>query len=233
MSDSHASYGTDRRDIAQRTTGWATKLADLMVALRLTPNRISVGSVLFALFGAVALCLSAGATTDGVRAVWLLVAAACIPLRLLLNMLDGMLAVEKGMSTSTGDLFNEVPDRIADLVLLAAAGYATAGVWFAVGIDWGIALGWAAAAVAILTAYVRSLGVTHGVGNFFDGPMAKPARMWVLVVACLLSLTEPLFAERGLILALGLTVICVGAVLTVVNRLHKIATALHARGAAQ
>src|SRR5699024_5518317 len=112
-----------------------------------------VGSVLFAVGGAVALLLSAEAATDGVRVVWLIVAALCIPLRLLLNMLDGMLAVEKGMHTPTGDLFNEVPDRIADLILLAAAGYAPAAVWSTEAADWGVALGWAAGAAAILTAY--------------------------------------------------------------------------------
>lgn len=229
MSEPNTPQGTDRRAIPQRTTPWATKLADAMYASKLTPNRVSVGSVLFAAIGAAGFICSSLVTTDGARSAWLIVAAVCIPLRLLLNMLDGMLAVEKGMHTPTGDLFNEVPDRIADLLLLAAAGYATAGIWSTGDVDWGVALGWSAAAAAILTAYVRTLGAANEVGNFFAGPMAKPARMWVLVVASLASLTEPLFDGRGLFLALALAIILIGSIITVVMRLNLIATALHDR----
>lgn len=229
MLESNTPHGTDRRAIPQRSSTWAAKLADAMVAAKLTPNRVSVGSVVFAIIGGLGFLCSALVATDGARAAWLIVAAVCIPLRLLLNMLDGMLAVEKGLHTPTGDLFNEVPDRLADLVLLATAGYATLGIWTTGSIDWGVVLGWSAAAFAILTAYVRTLGAANGVGNFFDGPMAKPARMWVLVIASLASLLEPLFDARGLLLAIALVVILLGSVLTVVMRLRRIAAALHAR----
>lgn len=229
MLESNTPHGTDRRAIPQRSSTWAAKLADAMVAAKLTPNRVSVGSVVFAIIGGLGFLCSALVATDGARAAWLIVAAVCIPLRLLLNMLDGMLAVEKGLHTPTGDLFNEVPDRLADLVLLATAGYATLGIWTTGSVDWGVVLGWSAAAFAILTAYVRTLGAANGVGNFFDGPMAKPARMWVLVIASLASLLEPLFDARGLLLAVALVVILLGSVLTVVMRLRRIAAALHAR----
>lgn len=229
MLESNTPHGTDRRAIPQRSSTWAAKLADAMVAAKLTPNRVSVGSVVFAIIGGLGFLCSALVATDGARAAWLIVAAVCIPLRLLLNMLDGMLAVEKGLHTPTGDLFNEVPDRLADLVLLATAGYATLGIWTIGSVDWGVVLGWSAAAFAILTAYVRTLGAANGVGNFFDGPMAKPARMWVLVIASLASLLEPLFDARGLLLAIALVVILLGSVLTVVMRLRRIAAALHAR----
>lgn len=230
MSDTNSPQGTQRRAIPQRSTTWAAKLADAMAAAKLTPNRVSVGSVLFAALGSAAFIASAVVTTDGARALWLSIAVVCIPLRLLLNMLDGMLAVEKGMHTATGDLFNEVPDRLADLILLAAAGYATLGIWSTPAVDWGIVLGWAAAGAAVLTAYVRTLGAANGVGNFFEGPMAKPARMWVLVLAGLGSLTEPLFDARGICLAVALAIILVGSVVTVIIRLRRIAAALHAQG---
>lgn len=229
MLESNTPHGTDRRAIPQRSSTWAAKLADAMVAAKLTPNRVSVGSVVFAIIGGLGFLCSALVATDGARVAWLIVAAVCIPLRLLLNMLDGMLAVEKGLHTPTGDLFNEVPDRLADLVLLATAGYATLGIWTTGSVDWGVVLGWSAATFAILTAYVRTLGAANGVGNFFDGPMAKPARMWVLVIASLASLLEPLFDARGLLLAIALVVILLGSVLTVVMRLRRIAAALHAR----
>ena len=211
-----APEGRERRAIPQRSSQWASRAADLLARARLTPNQLSVGSVLVSVAGAGALLASADAP-DGARAALLIVAAVCAPVRLLLNMLDGMLAVEKGLRSPTGELFNEVPDRIADVVFLAAAGYA-AGM---------PALGWTAASLALLTAYVRTLGAAQGVGNFFDGPMAKPRRMWVLVVACLVSPFEPVLGDgRGAALGVGLALISVGSSVTVVVRLQRIASAL-------
>ncbi|KAB1643419.1 CDP-alcohol phosphatidyltransferase family protein [Gulosibacter chungangensis] len=246
--------GLTRRNIPQRSTGWAKRSADALYAAKLTPNSISVISVLFALVGAVALALSgiafptsltAQAITDGptgpdqfspwfslAGARWwlLLIAAVCIPMRLLCNMLDGMLAVEKGMQSATGDLFNELPDRIADVLLLVGAGIAAIGIWRFGGIDWGITLGWLAAVLAVLTAYVRTLGAANGVGNFFGGPMAKPPRMWILTAASLIAMAEPALAlPRGTVITIALAVISVGALITVIVRLRKITVALRLR----
>ena len=226
-----APVGSERREIPQRTTTWAGRAADVLARAGATPNGISVLSVLFAVVAAAALVFSAGAS-DAARAGLLVLAAVCLPLRLLMNMLDGMLAVEKGMHSPVGDLFNEVPDRFSDLVVLAAAGYATAAVWTAGGADLGVALGWTAAVLAVLTAYVRSLGAANGVGNFFAGPMAKPRRMWVMVLACLLSLLEPVLdLQRGWVLVAALAVIAVGSAATVTVRLRLIARALTSRAA--
>lgn len=222
----HPGHGGTRREIPQRTTGWARTTAAVLARAGWTPNAVSAVSVLIALVGAIALAVSA-AVPDGGRAAALVVTACAIPLRLLCNMLDGMLAVEHGRRTPSGDLFNELPDRIADALLLAAAGYATATVWAVGGLDLGAGLGWAAAVLAILTAYVRTLGAANGVGNFFSGPMPKPARMWVLVAASLLSLLEPLTGvPRGTVLAVALAVIAAGSLVTIVMRLRKIVHAL-------
>ncbi|GAB3624005.1 CDP-alcohol phosphatidyltransferase family protein [Mariniluteicoccus endophyticus] len=200
----------------------------MLAAMRLTPNAISVWSVVLCAIAAACLVASAYA---GPRWALLLVAAVLVPLRLLCNMLDGMLAVEHDLRTPTGDLFNEVPDRLADLFVIAAAGYATAGVWTVGGIDLGVALGWASAAAAVLTAYVRTLGAANGVGNFFDGPASKPNRMWMLVVACLVSMLEPVLGwPRGIVLAVVLVAIGLGSVTTVIVRLRRIAAALEAKG---
>lgn len=227
--------GVGRRVIPQRTSPWARRAADLLAGAGLTPNAISVGSVVAASVGAVCLAGSGWVDGAGTRAVLLVVAAVCIPLRLLMNMLDGMLAVEKGMHGPTGDLYNEVPDRLADALLLAGAGYAVAGVWtVAPGggpvVDLGVVLGWVAALAAVMTAYVRSLGAANGVGNVFTGPLAKPHRMWVLAAGCLLSLAEPLLpGPRGTVLLGVLALVAVGSVVTVVRRLARIAAALRER----
>src|SRR5690625_7223159 len=52
--------GLDRREIPQRSTTWAAKAADILHRARLSPNQISVLSVLFALVGAIALVWKIG-----------------------------------------------------------------------------------------------------------------------------------------------------------------------------
>lgn len=218
--------GTQRREIPQRSTGWATRTADAMASVGLTPNQVSIGSVVAALAGASALIASAQ-VGDGARAALLVVAALCMPLRLLLNMLDGMLAVEKGMHSPLGDLYNELPDRIADVLFLGAAGVAAAGVASVGGpggVDLGLALGAVAAVLALFTAYIRTLGASLGVGNHFAGPLAKPARMWVLGATCLVASVEPWLPwSTGSALLVGLGVIALGSLVTCVRRLRLIA----------
>ena len=53
-------------------------------------------------------------------------------------------------------------------------------------------LGWCAAVLAVLTAYVRVLGGSLGVTQHFIGPMAKQHRMFTLTIATLLSAVETL-----------------------------------------
>lgn len=146
---------TMRREIPQRSTSWARAAAATVGRTGITPNMISSASVVVAALGCAALVGSGWAVylhDDGLRAILLIIAALMAPLRLLLNMLDGMVAVEGGKRSPVGDLFNEVPDRLADLLFLAGAGYAAAAI------HGGITIGWVAASLAVLTAYVRSLG---------------------------------------------------------------------------
>ncbi len=171
----------------------------------ITPNSISVASVVFAALGAVCLLVS--------PVGWGAIACAVgIQLRLLCNLIDGMVAVEGGRKTPTGALYNEVPDRVADSVLLVSLGYA-------VGVPW---LGWLAALAAACTAYVRVLGGSLGLVQSFRGPMAKQHRMALMTGACLLS---PLFGTTGL-LHLALILMALGALITCGTRLKGIAAQL-------
>lgn len=213
-----------RRPIPQRTTGWATRIASALQRAGLKPNHISVASVGFALLGCLCLVLSAH-FDDAARLLLLIVAAVTIPLRLVCNMFDGMLAVEGGLKTPTGELFNEVPDRISDLALLAGAGYAASTM------EGGVTLGWLVGSLAVLTAYVRTLGVSAGAGQFFGGVMAKQQRMWTLMVGILATMIEPLLnLPRGWMLFVALILIAAASALTVVTRLRWIARELTNRG---
>src|SRR4029453_6502475 len=167
-----------RRPLKSRDRGWAKALAALLLRLRVRPNTISLFSVLFAALAGKALWLVPDVSTRSAIALYV-GAAAGIQLRLLCNLLDGMVAIEGGMKSKTGEIWNDLPARIADALILLGAGYSLREIW------WGPTLGWLATALAIFTAYVRVMGGAAGVTQQFCGPMAKPHRMATLTVGCL------------------------------------------------
>jgi phosphatidylglycerophosphate synthase len=157
--------------------------------------------------------------------VWWVVAAACIQARLIANLLDGMVAVEGRRGGPTGDLWNEAPDRVSDVATLIGAGYAA-------GSD--PLLGFGAALMAVFVAYVRALGASVGAGQIFLGPQAKPQRMAVLTIACVVSAVFPTYpALTGTppspLIALALFVVIVGGAITAWRRLTRIAAHLRSR----
>ena len=201
-----------RRPLASRDTRLARRMAAALARSAVTPNQISMVSILFAFAGAVAL----------VRAspIMLLIAAVCVQLRLLCNLLDGMVAIEGGKQSAVGALYNEFPDRIADSLLLVALGYAALVPW----------LGWLAALLAALTAYVRATGGALGLAQDFRGPMAKPQRMAVLTIACVIGAAEMYWNGTRYLLLVAAIVIAAGTALTCVARALAIARELRARG---
>ena len=215
----------NRRPIRSRDAGWAHRAAAALAEANANPNLISAASAAFSALGG-ALLLGAGMIELWpVRAALLLGAAACIQLRLVCNLLDGMVAVEHGLSSPAGAIWNELPDRFSDVVLLAGAGYGVARA----GIPLGAEAGWACAALALITAYVRELGRGMGFPADFAGPMAKQHRMAVLTAACLAGAVEALWGWRGQSLMIGLAVIALGAALTVARRTRTLARRLAER----
>lgn len=203
---------TDRRPIAARGARWTRGLLRLLLATPVTPNQISVLSIGFAALGAWAL-------VEAPSRPWLFLAAAlCVQLRLVCNLMDGLVAVEGGRSSKVGALYNEFPDRIADSLLIVALGYAAGEPW----------LGWAGALAAALTAYVRVSGSALGLAQDFRGPMAKQHRMAVLTVACLIAPLEAWWDARFALTA-ALWIILAGSVLTCILRTRAIAARLEER----
>jgi phosphatidylglycerophosphate synthase len=214
----------NRRPLKSRDTGWARQLATILAKARVQPNLISATSIAFAVLGGAMLAAS-GILPGWARPVALIAAAACIQGRLLCNLLDGMVAIEHGQGSPAGPIWNELPDRIADLMFFVGAGYAADGLGWTV----GPALGWFAGSLAILTAYVRELGRGLGFPADFSGPMAKQQRMAALTILCLVAAAEPLWGGHGLVMVAGLIAIVIGTGWTVIRRVSRLAALLAAR----
>ena len=213
----------DRRPLKSRGAAWARGLAAGLARQGARPDLISAASVVFALAGAAAFWASADAA-GGSRAALLIGAGVCVQLRLLANLLDGMVAVEHGRGGPLGPVWNEVPDRIADVLFLVGAGYALRHA----SPDPGPLLGWLAAVLAVLTAYIRELGRGLGLESDFAGPGAKPHRMAALTAGCLLAACEPLWRDGPPMLLLTLALIVLLTAVTVVRRTLRLAARLRA-----
>lgn len=219
----------ERRPIATRELKISKRLAASLAAAGCTPNGISVaGMVAGALAGAAfwATEASSGAASSGTDwsdwgRLWFVLGAVLVQLRLLANMLDGMVAVENDLTSPVGELYNEVPDRVADVAILVGFGHAAGG--------WPV-MGYLAAISAMMTAYVRAQIAVAGGPQDFCGPMAKPQRMFAVTVAALWCGLLPASwqpAVAGLALpALMLTLVAAGAAVTAGRRLVRGARAL-------
>ena len=181
MSDRPELQG--RRPLASRQLRVVRRFAAWLADKGVTPNAISVSSMIFAtlagsLFAATAhLESSLGTSVDSWawlarRAAWLL-GALCVQARLLANLFDGLVAVEGGKASALGEIYNEAPDRYADTVILCGLGLSVGG---------SPLLGVLASLLAVGVAYVRALGASAGAGQAFAGPMAKPQRMFLVTL---------------------------------------------------
>jgi phosphatidylglycerophosphate synthase len=162
----------DRRPIAARELAVTRRVAGWLVARGASADGISLAGMVAGLLAGLALAATAWVATPW--PFWLL-AALLIQLRLLANMLDGMVAIGRGIASPAGELFNEVPDRVSDTAVLVGLGIAAENV----------ALGLAAALAAMSTAYVRAVGKAAGAPSDFRGPMAKQHRMALVTAVAL------------------------------------------------
>ncbi len=210
----------NRRPIAARDTGFARRVARLLAGAGVSANAISAASVAFAVLAAAAI-LSAPATGP---VLWV-ATAAFIGLRLLANLFDGMVAVEHGKATTSGPIWNELPDRVSDVLILAAAGYSAAAMLPGAA-SLAIALGWICAVAAVLTAYVRELGRALDTPADFGGPFAKQQRMTTIAAACVISVVEPVWGGRGEVLLAALALTAAGTLLTAALRTRRLAARL-------
>ena len=207
---------TSRRPIAslfRRTAGTATRFC---LRYGIHPDVISYLSIVAALIAAICFWKSGGTR-------WLLLIAPLFCyLRLWFNMLDGMVAFAARNASRRGEILNDLPDRVSDVVIFA--GVAHSGLMNPL-------IGYWAAIFAVLTAYVGLFGQALGVQRQFGGVMSKPWRMVALHCGAWLAffLAPQSFATLT-ILDWTCLVVIGGCIETIVVRLKHITAALQDKG---
>ena len=209
-----------RRPIANVFRATARRAVRWCVAHNIHPNTVSYSSVVAA--AAAALCFWQAGNVPAL----LIPAAGFCYLRLWFNMLDGMVALASGKASAAGEIANEMPDRVSDVLILV--GSAHSGLCHPL-------TGYWAAIFALLVAYVGTLGQAVGVQREFSGIMAKPWRMvalhigsWIMLGSLWWSNGEVRFG-RLTILDWTHLVIVAGCVETIAVRLVRIVRALHSK----
>ncbi|MGD9127985.1 MAG: CDP-alcohol phosphatidyltransferase family protein [Planctomycetia bacterium] len=193
-----------RRPIADIFRTTATMTVRLCVRLEIHPDVISYASILAA--------AGAGACFWWAQELPLLLLLApilCL-VRLWLNMLDGMVALASGKASRRGEILNDLPDRVSDVLIFVGVGYSGLA---------HVALGYWAAILALLTAYVGTLGQAVGARREFGGLMSKPWRMVIVMIGAVLAY---FLFQREIPLPAGLTILDVACIIVIAGCLQTI-----------
>jgi phosphatidylglycerophosphate synthase len=214
---------TARRPIADVFRRTAAGPVRWCVRLGIHPNWVSYSSI-----AAAGLAAMGFWQASNVPAL-LIPVAGFLYVRLWLNMLDGMVALASGKASRTGEIANELPDRVSDVLIFVGAAHS--GLCHPLGGYW-------VAIFALLVAYVGTLGQAVGARREFGGVMSKPWRMVALHLGAWTTLGLLWWAE-GEIRYGGLTVldwtyllIIAGCVQTIGVRLTRIVRTLRAKAEA-
>lgn len=214
---------TSRRPIADIFRRTAHVAVEACLRLGIHPDTVSYGSVV------AAACAGACFWQSGNYPWLILPAVACCFLRLWLNMLDGMVALASGKASLRGEILNDLPDRVSDVLIFVGAAHSglchvLSGYWVAI--------------FALLVAYVGTFGQAVGVQREFSGVMAKPWRMVALSVGALITLglivaSRSIVWSRLTVLDWTHILIIAGCVQTLAVRLRRIMRALEDRAGVQ
>jgi len=206
---------TSRRPIAAIFRRTANTAVRFCLTSGISPDAISYASIVAAI-GA-ALCFWKSFQYPPL----LIIAPFLCFLRLWFNMLDGMVAVAAGKASLRGEIVNDLPDRLSDVIIFV--GVAHSG-WLH-----NPMLGYWAAIFALLTAYVGLFGQAIGAGRQFGGLMSKPWRMVAVALGSWLTWLLPSLSQapnRFTIFDWTCLLIIAGCVQTIVIRLKGILRSL-------
>lgn len=182
-------------------------VADWLIRHGVPPDAVTWAAVPVAAVGGGALALAG-------QAPWLLwIVPVAATVRIALNLLDGMVARAAGSTHRLGELWNELADRLADVLFLG-------GLALHPGVDPVLALG--AALAAVLASYAGVAARAAGGRRQYGGVMSKPGRMGTLAVAAPLAF----LTGDDLWLTVAGWIILAGAVVTLVQRVLQAAREL-------
>lgn len=145
----------------------------LKFLIKFHPDTLTGASLIFSLSAGLCFFLSK-------KPIFLILAIPFILLRMAMNVLDGMLARQKNISSPKGEAFSELVDRFSDLALLL-------GITFSGYPD--KLLGLSATISMLMVSYIGILGKAVGANRQFGGFLGKVDRMVYMILASIIQFT--------------------------------------------
>jgi len=176
-------------------------IANICVKHHISADALNIAGVLFAILSGVSLF---GAKCNN---LFYLAIPLFLFARIASNALDGMVARKSGISSRRGSYFNELFDRISDVVLFTLIILSGHG---------SVIVGTLALAVTVLVSFSGTLTLAAGGRRIYSGIMGKPDRMFVIGTVSVLA-----FFAVPLIWEIGLWIVVLGGIVTIALRISQ------------
>jgi CDP-diacylglycerol--glycerol-3-phosphate 3-phosphatidyltransferase len=196
-------------------------LVSALVALEITPNMVTLFSIVPALLAAIAAAFG-----------WFALACVLATMGSLCDLLDGVLARRLGIASDAGEVYDAAVDRYVEFLLLGGVAIYYRTHWMVLVLTMAALLG--SFMVSYTTAKAEAMAVPPPRGSMRRAERA----VYLLVAAGLTAFTRAAFAGspshalRELPMLLALSLVAVVTNISAVQRFMAIASALRSRNAA-
>lgn len=182
-------------------------LADFFIRYEVSPNAVSIISLICAFFAGVSFYYSPASRE------FILLAGILVILNSIFDALDGVIARKSNKATPRGDFLDHVIDRYSDVFIICS-------IFFAGYASWQI--GVAAIVGVLLTSYLGTQAQALNLGRYYGGIMGRADRLVVIILAAFGNFAFPVLIAGFSILGWAVILIAVTSHVTAVQRIYYI-----------
>jgi CDP-diacylglycerol---glycerol-3-phosphate 3-phosphatidyltransferase len=182
-------------------------LADFFVRYEVSPDTISIASLICAFFAG--LCFYYSPTSREL----VLLAGILVILNSIFDALDGVIARKLNRATPRGDFLDHVIDRYSDVFIICS-------IFFAGYVAWQV--GVAAIVGVLLTSYLGTQAQALNLGRYYGGIMGRADRLVVVILAALGNFIVPAPIAGFSVLGWAVILIAATSHITAFQRIYYI-----------
>jgi CDP-diacylglycerol--glycerol-3-phosphate 3-phosphatidyltransferase len=182
-------------------------LADYFVRYEVSPNTVSIASLICAFFAGLSFYYSPASKE------FILLAGILVILNSIFDALDGIIARKSNKATPRGDFLDHVIDRYSDVFIICS-------IFFAGYVSWQ--LGVTAIVGVLLTSYLGTQAQALSLGRYYGGIMGRADRLVVIIFASFGNFAFPVPIAGFSILGWAVILIAVTSHITAIQRIYYI-----------
>lgn len=182
-------------------------LADFFIRYEVSPDAVSIVSLICAFFAGLSFYLSPESQN------LTLLAGILVVFNSLFDALDGVIARKSNRATPRGDFLDHVIDRYSDIFIICS-------IFFAGYVSWQI--GVAAIVGVLLTSYLGTQAQALNLGRYYGGIMGRADRLVVIIIAAFANSVYPAQIMGFTILGWAVILIAVTSHITAIQRIFYI-----------